>query len=372
MQQLKNMRVIVSGGGTGGHIFPAVAIANAIKEAAPAAEILFVGAKGRMEMEKVPAAGYPIMGLWISGLQRRLTIDNLSFPFKVVFSFLKARQIIREFKPDMAIGTGGYASWPTLSAAAKKGIPTFIQEQNSFPGITNKKLAKRAKLIFVAYNGMEKYFPADKLRLFGNPIRHDIAGNNISRNEASAFFGLDAAKKTLLIVGGSLGALTINESISEGLKLFADNNIQVLWQTGKSYAGKAAAAVISASGAKQVTLPFISRMDLAYAAADFIVSRAGAIAISEICAVGKPCILVPSPNVAEDHQTKNAMALAEKNAALVVSDQRARNELADEIIKLAADESLKLKLKTNISKLAHKNAAAEIAAEILKTVRTKH
>jgi UDP-N-acetylglucosamine--N-acetylmuramyl-(pentapeptide) pyrophosphoryl-undecaprenol N-acetylglucosamine transferase len=366
MQQPSNLRVIMSGGGTGGHIFPAVAIANAIKAALPGAEIMFVGAKGRMEMEKVPAAGYPIEGLWISGLQRRLTLNNLSFPFKVVYSFLKAGLIVRRFRPDVAIGTGGYASWPTLSAAASRGIPTFIQEQNSFPGITNKKLAKKAKLIFVAYDGMEKFFPAEKLRLSGNPIRREISENSISRTEASKFFGLDPDKKTLFIVGGSLGALTINESIHDSLPLFSENNIQVLWQTGKSYAEKAAGAIKSDNKAKQVTMPFIARMDVAYAAADFVVSRAGAIAISEICAVGKPCILVPSPNVAEDHQTKNAIALADKNAALVVNDKTARNELGKTVIKLAGDESLQATLKNNILKLAHKDAATDIAAEILK------
>jgi UDP-N-acetylglucosamine--N-acetylmuramyl-(pentapeptide) pyrophosphoryl-undecaprenol N-acetylglucosamine transferase len=375
MQQLSNIKVILSGGGTGGHIFPAVAIANAIKAAIPDVEIMFVGAKGRMEMEKVPAAGYPIKGLWISGLQRRLTLDNLSFPIKMIYSFLKAGSIIRQFKPDVAIGTGGYASWPTLSAAASRGIPTFIQEQNSFPGITNKKLAKKAHLIFVAYEGMEKYFQESKIRLVGNPIRQDIAMNKITRNNACEFFGLDPAKKTVLIIGGSLGALTINQSIRESLQLFAENGLQVLWQTGKSYSGIAADAILADSDARQVTMPFIARMDMAYAAADLVVSRAGAIAISEICAVGKPCILVPSPNVAEDHQTKNAMALAGKNAALMVADKDAIHELGAKVIELADDENLQNMLRENILKMAYQDAASTIASEVIaiigKTKNTK-
>lgn len=369
MQQPGKFRVILSGGGTGGHIFPAVAIANAIKNAVPDAEILFVGAKGRMEMEKVPAAGYPIKGLWISGLQRRLTIDNLSFPIKVIYSFLKAGSIIRQFKPDVAIGTGGYASWPTLSAAASRGIPAFIQEQNSFPGITNKKLAKKAHLIFVAYEGMEKYFPASKIRLVGNPIRQDIAASAINRNDACEFFGLDPAKKTVLIIGGSLGALTINQSIKKSLPSFAENGLQVLWQTGKSYAGIAAEAIIEKSAARQVTMPFIARMDMAYAAVDLVVSRAGAIAISEICAVGKPCILVPSPNVAEDHQTKNARALVGKSAALMVADKDAIHELGTKVIELAGDENLRNMLRNNILKMAFPDAASTIAAEVIAIVR---
>jgi len=375
MQQLSNIKVILSGGGTGGHIFPAVAIANAIKAAIPDVEIMFVGAKGRMEMEKVPAAGYPIKGLWISGLQRRLTLDNLSFPIKMIYSFLKAGSIIRQFKPDVAIGTGGYASWPTLSAAASRGIPTFIQEQNSFPGITNKKLAKKAHLIFVAYEGMEKYFQESKIRLVGNPIRQDIAMNKITRNNACEFFGLDPAKKTVLIIGGSLGALTINQSIRGSLPLFAENGLQVLWQTGKSYSGLAADAILADSDARQVTMPFIARMDMAYAAADLVVSRAGAIAISEICAVGKPCILVPSPNVAEDHQTKNAMALAGKNAALMVADKDAIHELGAKVIELADDENLQNMLRENILKMAYQDAASTIASEVIaiigKTKNTK-
>lgn len=368
MQQQDKIRIILSGGGTGGHIFPAIAIANALKTAVPAAEILFVGAKGRMEMEKVPASGYEIKGLWISGLQRRLTVENLSFPFKVIYSFLKAGFIVWRFKPDIAIGTGGYASWPTLRAAAAMGIPTAVQEQNSFPGITNKKLARKAKRIFVAYDGMDKYFPAYKIRLMGNPIRQDISENTVTREKACEFFGLDPNKKTLLVVGGSLGALTINRSIHKSLSLFAEKELQMLWQTGKSYAETAAGALIGDAAARQVTMPFIARMDMAYAAADMVVSRAGAIAISEICAAGKPCILVPSPNVAEDHQTKNALALAERNAAIMVTDKDALTELGNKVVQLAFDEERQALLKQNISKMAYKDAAANIAAELLEIV----
>lgn len=368
MQQPKNIRIIISGGGTGGHIFPAIAIANAIKDALPEAEIQFTGARGRMEMEKVPAAGYSIKGLWISGLQRRITLSNLSFPLKVITSFIKAGFIVLKYKPDFAIGTGGYASWPTLQAASALGIPTAIQEQNSFPGITNRRLAKNAKLIFVAYEGMEKYFPASKIKLLGNPIRQDITGKLVTKEEACEFFGLHPQKKTLLVIGGSLGALTINQSIHKNLSLFSDTDLQILWQTGNTYADSAKKAVLSESAAKQVTMPFITRMDMAYAAADIVVSRAGAIAISEMCAAGKPCILVPSPNVAEDHQTKNALALANKNAALVVADMNAIQELGKVITELAGDEDLQKSLSVNISKMAYTNAAANIATEILKLI----
>ena len=291
MQQSENIRVILSGGGTGGHIFPAVAIANAIKAAAPQAEIRFVGAKGRMEMEKVPAAGYPIEGLWISGLQRRLTADNLLFPFKVISSLYKARKIIKSFKPDVVIGTGGYASGPTLRAASGAGIPTLIQEQNSFPGITNKMLAAKADIICVAYQGMEKFFPASKIKLTGNPVRSDIEFSNISKSETLAQFGLQEGKTTLLVVGGSLGARTINQSIEAGINTLAEAGIQLIWQTGKNFAPQASKALAPYEGKGFITMPFIKEMDKAYAAADIVVSRAGAIAISELCITGKPSIL---------------------------------------------------------------------------------
>ena len=361
MQQSDNIRVILSGGGTGGHIFPAVAIANAIKAAAPQAEILFVGAKGRMEMEKVPAAGYPIEGLWISGLQRRLTTDNLMFPFKVISSLYKARKIIKSFKPDVVIGTGGYASGPTLRAASGAGIPTLIQEQNSFPGITNKMLAAKANIICVAYHGMEKFFPASKIKLTGNPVRSDIEFSNISKAETLAQFGLQEGKTTLLVVGGSLGARTINQSIESGINTLAEAGLQLIWQTGKNFAPQASNAIAQYSDKGFITMPFIKEMDKAYAAADIVVSRAGAIAISELCITGKPSILVPSPNVAEDHQTKNAMALSTRNAAILVKDAEAAGSLVNKITELAADHDEQLRLSNNISAMAIRNSAQQIA-----------
>ncbi len=364
MLKTDNIRIILSGGGTGGHIFPAVAIANAIKAAAPAAEILFVGAKGRMEMEKVPAAGYPIEGLWISGLQRRLTTDNLMFPFKVISSLFNARKIIKSFKPDVVIGTGGYASGPTLRMASWLGIPTVIQEQNSFPGITNKMLAAKADIICVAYEGMEKYFPASKIRLTGNPVRHDIEFNNNSKSEALKLFNLVEGKITLLVVGGSLGARTINQSIHAGLRIMATDKIQLIWQTGKYYADQAAKAVQDIEGEGTVTMPFIKEMDKAYAAADIVVSRAGAIAISELCLTGKPSILVPSPNVAEDHQTKNALALSSRKAAILVKDSEAPATLVTAITELASNIAEQKTLSTNISSMAIRNSARQIAEHV--------
>lgn len=363
---MKPLRVIVSGGGTGGHIFPAVAIANEIKRLVPHAEFLFVGASGRMEMEKVPAAGYKIIGLNIAGLQRRLTLSNFTFPFKVIASLIKAKKIISEFRPDVAIGTGGYASGPTLKAACSKGIPALIQEQNSFPGITNKILSKRVNKICVAYDGMEKYFPAEKIIMTGNPIRQDIADIDNKKEEALKFFGLDAGKKTLLIIGGSLGARTINESIGAGLKKLAAAGIQVLWQTGKNYFPAAKQQAEPFKENKIFAFDFITRMDLAYAAADCVVSRAGASSVSELCVVNMPCILVPSPNVAEDHQTKNAMALVNKNAALLVKDAEAANQLVDEALKLLGDDKKQEELRKNISSLAFHNSANKIALEVLK------
>ena len=364
MLKTDNIRVILSGGGTGGHIFPAVAIANAIKAAAPSAEILFVGAKGRMEMEKVPAAGYPIEGLWISGLQRRLTTDNLMFPFKVISSLFNARKIIKSFKPDVVIGTGGYASGPTLRMASWLGIPTVIQEQNSFPGITNKMLAAKADIICVAYEGMEKYFPASKIRLTGNPVRHDIEFNNNSKSEALKLFNLVEGKITLLVVGGSLGARTINQSIHAGLRIMATDKIQLIWQTGKYYADQAAKAVQDTEGEGIVTRPFIKEIDKAYAAADIVVSRAGAIAISELCLTGKPSILVPSPNVAEDHQTKNALALSSRKAAILVKDSEAPATLVTAITELASNIAEQKTLSTNISSMAIRNSARQIAEHV--------
>jgi UDP-N-acetylglucosamine--N-acetylmuramyl-(pentapeptide) pyrophosphoryl-undecaprenol N-acetylglucosamine transferase len=369
MQQRDPIRVILSGGGTGGHIFPAIAIANAVKAMIPDAVILFIGAKGRMEMEKVPAAGYAIKGLWISGFQRKLTLSNLSFPFKVISSILKARNIIKSFRPDIVIGTGGYASGPTLRAAASMGIPTLIQEQNSFPGITNRLLANKASVICVAYEGMDRYFPAGRIRLTGNPIRQDLTNPGITRTSAMEFFSLLPDKKTLLVVGGSLGAKTINESIHAGLRQLADHGIQVIWQTGKLYAEVASQAVKEFAEQGIITLPFIQRMDLAYAAADIVISRSGAIAISELSIVGKPCILVPSPNVTEDHQTKNTLALTTKEAAIMVKDHEARQKLVTAVLDLANNIDKQEQLKENILKLAHPDAAKTIAEEAIKLVK---
>ena len=341
----KKLKVIISGGGTGGHIFPAVAIANEIKKMVPDAEFLFVGAEGRMEMEKVPAAGYKIVGLWISGLQRKLTLANLSFPFKVISSMFKALKIVKEFQPDVVIGTGGYASGPTLRAASGKGIPTLIQEQNSFPGITNKILSKKVNKICVAYEGMERFFPKEKILFTGNPVRQDISGVSNKREEAITFFGLDANKKTILIIGGSLGARVINEAIGAGLEDFNKNNIQIVWQTGKGYIETARSQAANFPIAK--VFDFISRMDLAYALADVVISRAGAGAISELCIVEKPCILVPLPSAAEDHQTKNAMALVNKQAAILVKDIEAGQLLVNSVLQLVNDLPQQKKLSLN-------------------------
>lgn len=363
---MKQLRVIISGGGTGGHIFPAVAIANQLKGMQSNIEILFVGAKGRMEMEKVPAAGYKIVGLWISGLQRKLSLDNLAFPFKVISSLIKARKIISDFKPDVVIGTGGYASGPTLRAASKKGIPSLIQEQNSFPGITNKILAKTVNKICVAYEGMEKYFPKEKIIMTGNPIRQDILSGLGKKQEAVTYFDLDPSKKTILVIGGSLGARTINESIASGLERISEGGFQLVWQTGKIF--KQIALEKAANNKAVKVHDFISRMDLAYSAADLVISRAGASSISELCVVRKPVILVPSPNVAEDHQTKNAMALVQKHAAVLVKDGDARRVLVDRAIELLKNENEQIELKNNIEKLALPDATRVIAEEVMKLV----
>ncbi len=365
------MRIIISGGGTGGHIFPAIAIADAIKELIPEVKILFVGALGRMEMEKVPAAGYEIKGLWISGLQRSLTLRNLSFPFKVIHSTWKARKIIKEFRPDAVVGVGGYASGPTLRAATSLKIPTILQEQNSYPGITNKLLASKADFICVAYPEMDRFFPKEKIILTGNPVRKDIMANQVDKKEALSFFGLSAEKPVILSVGGSLGALTLNKSIHSGLTELADSGVQLIWQTGKGYAETATEAVAASKVPGFKALPFINRMDLAYAAADVVISRAGAIAISELCLKGKPSILVPSPNVAEDHQTRNALALVSTDAALMVRDNAAVENLVKTAVKLAGDKDTCTKLSTNIKKLAHPEAALEIARIIINCATSK-
>ncbi len=356
----------MSGGGTGGHIFPAIAIANALKARVPDAEFLFVGAEGRMEMEKVPAAGYKIEGLWISGLQRKLTLANLSFPFKVISSLIKAKKILRNFKPDAVIGTGGYASGPMLRVASNAGIVTVIQEQNSFPGITNKILAGKVNRICVAYNGMERFFPKEKIVFTGNPVRQDIMNLQGKRARAIEFFGLLEERKTLLIIGGSLGARTINQSIAAGLQAIVAAGYQVVWQTGKAFLPEAKKA---AEGLNNVFVSdFITKMDLAYAAADLVVSRAGASSVSELCLTGKASILVPSPNVAEDHQTKNAMALVDVNAAVLVKDVEAGSKLIKTVLDVFNDTDRVQELQINISKLATPNAAELIAGEILQLV----
>lgn len=358
--------MIISGGGTGGHIFPAIAIANALKAVYDDIEFLFVGAEGRMEMEKVPAAGFKIEGLWISGFQRKLTMSNLMFPFKVIASLRKAKQILKSFQPDVAIGTGGYASGPMLRVASQSGIPTVIQEQNSFPGITNKLLGSKVSKVCVAYNGMEKYFPKEKIILTGNPVRKDITDLSGKRNEALQFFELDGTKKVLLVIGGSLGARTINESIENNLAELAQNNIQLIWQTGKAYFPQAKEAVSKYADKGIKAFDFISKMDLAYASADAVVSRAGAISLSELAVAGKACILVPSPNVAEDHQTKNAMALVKMDAAVMVKDIESRQKLGKEITDLFSNETKQKQLQENIKKMAMPDAAQHIAQEILK------
>lgn len=369
MNDRRPYKLIISGGGTGGHIFPAIAIANAFRERHPDAQILFVGAKGRMEMTRVPDAGYKIIGLWISGLQRKLILSNLLFPLKVISSFLRAVSIIRKFKPDAVVGTGGYASGPIMLAATRYGVPAVIQEQNSFAGLANKQVAAKASRVCVAYEGMEKYFPKDKIVLTGNPVRKDILSASVKRNEALNHFGFDAPIKTLLIIGGSLGARTINESILKGIEKLVDAQIQVIWQTGKGYY-EAYKSKLSNYDLRRIRVhDFVREMDLAYAAADVVISRSGALAVSELCIAKKPCILVPSPNVAEDHQTKNAMALVNKSAAIMVRDKEAEVKLVDEALKLIFDEQRALKLSANIATLAKPNATLDIVTEIEKLMK---
>jgi len=366
---MSQYKVIISGGGTGGHIFPAIAIANAIKLKYPNSEILFVGAEGKMEMEKVPAAGYKIVGLPIMGIQRKLTLQNLKVPFKLLYSLIKARKIIKEFKPNVVVGVGGYASGPLLKIATSMGVPALLQEQNSYPGVTNKILAKKVQKICVAYNGMEQFFPKEKIVFTGNPVRQDIVDLGNKRAKGLETFGLSADKKVVLVIGGSLGARTINESIDVGLELISENNIQLLWQTGKGFADKAAESVAKYTNKGIVTMPFITTMDLAYAVADVVISRAGALSVSELCLTHKPSILVPSPNVAEDHQTKNAMALVNQNAAILVKDVDAKNELIPELIRLVNHSATQEQLKQNIKSLAKPDAASQIADEVIKLIK---
>jgi UDP-N-acetylglucosamine--N-acetylmuramyl-(pentapeptide) pyrophosphoryl-undecaprenol N-acetylglucosamine transferase len=365
----KNKNIIISGGGTGGHIFPAISIANAIKKIEPDTNILFVGALGKIEMEKVPAAGYEIIGLPVAGLQRRLTLKNISFIFKLIRSLQKSKTIIKEFKPDVVVGVGGYASGPVLYKANKMKIPTLIQEQNSYAGITNKLLAKKAKKICVAYEGMEKYFPKDKIIVTGNPVRQDLLDKIGSKTEAIKHFELDSEKKTILVVGGSLGARTVNQSVISDYEKIGKSEFQMIWQTGKYYFEDAKKVAGEKKYKNIKVLDFITRMDMAYAAADIIISRAGAGTISELCLVGKPVILVPSPNVAEDHQTMNAMALVNKSAAIMIKDSEAREKLIDATLELINDEREIKILSENIKGMALRDSAKIIAEEVLKLVK---
>lgn len=362
-------RVIISGGGTGGHIFPAVAIANALKKIDPSTEILFVGANGRMEMEKVPAAGYKIIGLDIQGFQRSSILKNILLPYKLLKSVIKARSIIKNFKPDAAVGVGGYASGPLLYAASQLKIPYLIQEQNSFAGITNKILGKNAELICVAFNGMEKFFPAEKIRITGNPIRKDAVDIENKRFAAAELLSLSPHKKTILLTGGSLGSGTLNKSMFSGLDKILAADVQLIWQTGKYYYQSVLEQMKGREHPNIKVLEFLHRMDLAYAASDLVISRAGAGTIAELCAVKKPAILVPSPNVAEDHQTKNAVALVENDAAIMVGDSMAELELID-IALLLIDNKDKCKtLSDNIGKMALPDADEVIAREVLRIAK---
>jgi len=365
------MKILISGGGTGGHIFPAISIANEIKRKIPEAEILFVGAKGKMEMQKVPASGYKIIGLPVRGFQRRLTIKNISFFFNLFASMLKSRQIIRRFKPDIAIGVGGYASGPILRTATAKKIKTLIQEQNSYAGVTNRILSKKVNKICVAYEDMEKYFPAEKIVLTGNPIRQDILDISEKVADATIHFNLKANKRTVLVIGGSLGARSINQAIHQDYQKIIDAGIQIIWQTGKTYFPQVTALAKELLPKGVVIKEFIKRMDFAYAIAGIIISRAGAGTISELAVVKKPSILVPSPYVAEDHQTKNTMALVNKQAALFVEDSKTKERLVDTALNLIHDEVQQNLLRKNIATFAKPDAAKNIVNEIIKLVETK-
>ena len=359
-------RFILSGGGTGGHIYPAIAIANELRSRYPDAEFLFVGASDRMEMEKVPEAGYKIEGLWISGIQRKLTLKNLMFPFKLISSIFKSRKIINTFKPDVVIGTGGFASGPLLQVAASKKIPSLIQEQNSYPGITNKLLGKKVNTICVAYEGLDRFFPKDKIRLTGNPIRKDLLEVKDKQVEGKDAFTLIHSKHTLLVLGGSLGARRINELIEDNLDFFESLNVQLIWQCGKLYYSQYR---------RYSQLPyvqvhaFLSNMDMAYAAADVIISRAGAISVSELCIVGKPTIFIPSPNVAEDHQTKNAKAVADKSAAVLISEKDLEQNFQDQFSELITNVEMRETLGKNIEALARINATNDIVDEVEKLLK---
>lgn len=358
-------KFILSGGGTGGHIYPAIAIANELKLQFPDAEFLFVGARDKMEMQKVPQAGYEIKGLWIAGLQRKLTLQNLMFPLKLASSLLESKRIIKKFKPNVVIGTGGFASGPLLQAAGSAGIPTVVQEQNSYPGITNKLLSKKANAICVAYENLERFFPKEKIVLTGNPVRQDLIDIESKREEAIAFYGLDPNKKTLLVLGGSLGARRINQLIEKELQNFPSQDVQVIWQCGKLYF----------EDYKKYNQPnvkvvdFIERMDFVYAASDVIISRAGASSVSELCIVGKPVIFIPSPNVAEDHQTKNAQAIVDAKGAILLKESELESQFSIVFEALLKDSGKQKQLSDNIKKLAKPRATQDIVAEIVKLIK---
>jgi len=362
---MKQYKFILSGGGTGGHIYPAIAIANELQARFPNAEFLFVGAKDKMEMQKVPQAGYKIKGLWISGLQRRLTFDNALFPVKLLSSLLKARTIIKQFKPDVVIGTGGFASGPLLQVATIAGIPTVIQEQNSFPGITNKLLGKKANKICVAYENLERFFPKGKMILTGNPVRQDLIDIESKREEAIQHFNLDTNKKTVLVLGGSLGARKVNQLIEKELASMLAQNVQVIWQCGKLYVEE----YKKYNSANVQVEAFIERMDLVYAAADIVISRAGASSVSELCIVGKPVIFIPSPNVAEDHQTKNAQAIVDKKGALMLKESELDAQFGLVFEVLLKDQRKQNQLSENIKVLAMPEATKQIVDEIVKLFR---
>ncbi|MGO4904531.1 undecaprenyldiphospho-muramoylpentapeptide beta-N-acetylglucosaminyltransferase [Flavobacterium sp. W20_MBD1_R3] len=365
---MKHYKFILSGGGTGGHIYPAIAIANELKSRFPEAEFLFVGAKDKMEMQKVPQAGYKIIGLWIAGLQRRFTLDNTLFPIKLISSLLKSRTIIKQFKPDVVIGTGGFASGPLLQVAALSGIPTLIQEQNSFPGITNKLLSKKANTICVAYENLQRFFPKERMILTGNPVRKDLISIDSKREEAIQYFGLDSTKKTLLVLGGSLGARRINQLIAKEILTFSAYNVQVIWQCGKLYFDEY--KHFEENENIQIH-SFIDRMDLVYAAADIVISRAGASSVSELCIVGKPVIFVPSPNVAEDHQTKNAQAIVDKNGAILLKENQLDTQFSLVFESLINDPEKQKELSENIKCLALPEATKKIVDEIIKLIQIK-
>jgi UDP-N-acetylglucosamine--N-acetylmuramyl-(pentapeptide) pyrophosphoryl-undecaprenol N-acetylglucosamine transferase len=368
MNRQKHNRVIISGGGTGGHIFPAISIANALRKLDPGMLILFVGAEGRMEMEKVPAAGYDIVGLPVAGFNRKLLHKNIPVLFRLFRSLRLASRILKDFKPDVVVGVGGYASGPVLKQAGRMGIPALIQEQNSYAGVTNKLLAKKAKVICVAYDGMEKYFPAEKIIKTGNPVRQNFDNLPALKNESLEFFGLNFGMPVILVLGGSLGAGSINGALSENIAMMNGSGSQWIWQTGKNYF-EDVNALVSVSSAPGIRVhAFINRMDLAFAAADVIISRAGAGTISELCLVGKPAILVPSPNVAEDHQTRNAIVLSEKNAALLLPDKEVKEKLVQEALLLVKDENRKKMFSENILKMAERDTDMRIAREVMKLI----